>query len=143
MPGRVFTESERKRLDAFPSEIAELDLIRYFTLSGSDLESLGNGAITIAWALPYSSAGCAIWGSAQMTLLPLRQRQSPSWPISSRSLPRRFALTERDRRLGRGICNRFNATWDFTTQRARTYGCWPTGYWRALWNTTSRVCCFS
>ena len=24
MPGRVFTESERKRLDAFPSEIAEL-----------------------------------------------------------------------------------------------------------------------
>ena len=38
MPGRVFTELERKRLDAFPSEIAELDLIRYFTLSGSDLE---------------------------------------------------------------------------------------------------------
>ncbi len=38
MPGRVFTDSERKRLDAFPSEIAELDLIRYFTLSGSDLE---------------------------------------------------------------------------------------------------------
>ena len=38
MPGRVFTESERKRLDAFPSEIAELDLIRYFTMSGSDLE---------------------------------------------------------------------------------------------------------
>ena len=38
MPGRVFTESERKRLDAFPSEIVELDLIRYFTLSGSDLE---------------------------------------------------------------------------------------------------------
>src|ERR1700676_4020881 len=38
MPGRVFTESERKHLDAFPSEIAELDLIRYFTLSGSDLE---------------------------------------------------------------------------------------------------------
>jgi hypothetical protein len=37
VPGRVFTESERKRLDAFPSEIAELDLIRYFTLSGSDL----------------------------------------------------------------------------------------------------------
>jgi hypothetical protein len=29
VPGRVFTESERKRLDAFPSEIAELDLIRY------------------------------------------------------------------------------------------------------------------
>jgi len=28
VPGRVFTESERKRLDAFPSEIAELDLIR-------------------------------------------------------------------------------------------------------------------
>jgi Domain of unknown function (DUF4158) len=38
VPGRVFTESERKRLDVFPSEIAELDLIRYFTLSGSDLE---------------------------------------------------------------------------------------------------------
>jgi TnpA family transposase len=38
MPGRVFTEQERKRLDAFPAEIAESDLIRYFTLSGSDLE---------------------------------------------------------------------------------------------------------
>lgn len=38
MPGRVFTESERRRLDAFPSEIVESDLIRYFTLSGSDLE---------------------------------------------------------------------------------------------------------
>jgi hypothetical protein len=38
VPGRVFTESERKRLGAFPSEIVELDLIRYFTLSGSDLE---------------------------------------------------------------------------------------------------------
>ena len=38
MPGRVFTESERRRLDAFPSEIVESDLIRYFTLSASDLE---------------------------------------------------------------------------------------------------------
>ena len=38
MPGRVFTESERRRLDAFPSEIVESDLIWYFTLSASDLE---------------------------------------------------------------------------------------------------------
>src|SRR5689334_15878042 len=38
MPGRVFTEQERKRLDAFSAEIAESDLIRYFALSGSDLE---------------------------------------------------------------------------------------------------------
>jgi hypothetical protein len=38
MPGRVFTEQERKHLDAFPAEIAESDLIQYFTLSGSDLE---------------------------------------------------------------------------------------------------------
>ena len=38
MPGRVFTEQERKHLDAFPEEIAESDLIRYFALSGSDLE---------------------------------------------------------------------------------------------------------
>ena len=43
-------------------------------------------------------------------------------PISSRSLPGRFTITERDLRLGRGICNRFNATWDFTTQGAKTYG---------------------
>jgi uncharacterized protein DUF4158 len=27
-------------------------------------------------------------------------------------------------RLGRDIRNRFNATWDFTTQRARTYVRW-------------------
>ena len=38
MPGRIFTPQERKRLDAFPSEIAEADLIRYFTLSRSDLD---------------------------------------------------------------------------------------------------------
>ncbi len=38
MPGRIFTPQERKRLDAFPSEIAEADLIRYFTLSHSDLD---------------------------------------------------------------------------------------------------------
>ena len=38
MPGRIFTPQERKRLDAFPSEIGESDLIRYFTLSGSDLD---------------------------------------------------------------------------------------------------------
>ena len=38
MPGRVFTETERRRLGAFPSEISEPDLIRYFTLSESDLE---------------------------------------------------------------------------------------------------------
>ena len=38
MPGRIFTPQERKRLDAFPSEIGEADLIRYFTLSGSDLD---------------------------------------------------------------------------------------------------------
>ena len=38
MPGRVFTETERRRLGAFPSEISEADLIRYFTLSESDLE---------------------------------------------------------------------------------------------------------
>jgi len=38
VPGRIFTPQERKRLDAFPSEIGEADLIRYFTLSGSDLD---------------------------------------------------------------------------------------------------------
>ena len=38
MPGRIFTPQERKRLDAFPSEIGEADLTRYFTLSGSDLD---------------------------------------------------------------------------------------------------------
>jgi TnpA family transposase len=38
VPGRVFTETERRRLGAFPSEISEPDLIRYFTLSVSNLE---------------------------------------------------------------------------------------------------------
>jgi TnpA family transposase len=38
VPGRIFTPQERKRLDAFPSEIGEADLIRCFTLSGSDLD---------------------------------------------------------------------------------------------------------
>jgi hypothetical protein len=38
VPRRIFTPQERKRLDAFPSEIAEADLIRYFTLSRSDLD---------------------------------------------------------------------------------------------------------
>jgi len=38
VPGRIFTPQERKRLDAFPSEIGESDLIRYFSLSGSDLD---------------------------------------------------------------------------------------------------------
>jgi TnpA family transposase len=38
VPGRIFTPQERKRLDAFPSEIAEADLIRYFILSRSDLD---------------------------------------------------------------------------------------------------------
>jgi TnpA family transposase len=38
VPGRIFTPQERKRLDAFPSEIGEADLIRYFTLSRSDLD---------------------------------------------------------------------------------------------------------
>jgi TnpA family transposase len=38
VPGRIFTPQERKRLDAFPAEIAEADLIRYFTLSRSDLD---------------------------------------------------------------------------------------------------------
>jgi hypothetical protein len=38
VPGRIFTEPERKRLDTFPSEIGEADLIRYFTLSRSDLD---------------------------------------------------------------------------------------------------------
>ena len=38
MPARIFSPQERKRLDAFPSEIAEADLIRYFTLSHSDLD---------------------------------------------------------------------------------------------------------
>jgi hypothetical protein len=38
VPGRIFTPQERKRLDAFPSEFAEADLIRYFTLSRSDLD---------------------------------------------------------------------------------------------------------
>jgi len=38
VPGRIFTPQERKRLDAFPSGIGESDLIRYFTLSGSDLD---------------------------------------------------------------------------------------------------------
>ena len=30
VPGRIFTPQERKRLDAFPSEIAEADLIDIF-----------------------------------------------------------------------------------------------------------------
>jgi len=34
VPGRVFTETKRTRLGAFPSEISELDLIRYYNLSG-------------------------------------------------------------------------------------------------------------
>jgi TnpA family transposase len=38
VPGRIFTPQERERLDALPSEIGEADLIRYFTLSGSDLD---------------------------------------------------------------------------------------------------------
>jgi len=38
VPGRIFTPQERKRLDAFPSGIGESDLIRYFTLSGSNLD---------------------------------------------------------------------------------------------------------
>jgi TnpA family transposase len=38
VPGRIFTPQERKRLAAFPSEIAEADLIRDFTLSHSDLD---------------------------------------------------------------------------------------------------------
>jgi TnpA family transposase len=38
VPGRIFTPQECKRLDAFPSEIGEADLIRYFTLSGCDLD---------------------------------------------------------------------------------------------------------
>jgi hypothetical protein len=138
VPGRVFTETERTRLGAFPSEISEPDLIRYFTLSVSDLEFVRQQrGDHIAWALPYSYARYVTWGSAPMILPPFRRRPSPSWPISSRSLPGRFMPMGRDLRLGRGFCNRFNPTWDFTTQRARTYGRWPTGYWRAPWHDKS------
>jgi TnpA family transposase len=38
VPGRVFTETKRTRLGAFPSEISELDLIRYYNLSGFERE---------------------------------------------------------------------------------------------------------
>ena len=73
MPGRIFTPQERKRLDAFPSEIAEADLIRYFTLSHSDLDLVRRQrAIKIALDLPYSSARCVIWASAPMILKSFR-----------------------------------------------------------------------
>ena len=49
---------------------------------------------------------------------------------------------ERDPKLARIICSKFSSTWDFVTQRAKIYAHSPTGCWHALWNTTSRGCCF-
>ena len=35
MPGRIFTNLDRKRLDGFPEEMSMEDIITYFTLWGS------------------------------------------------------------------------------------------------------------
>jgi hypothetical protein len=128
VPGRVFTESERRRLDAFPSEIVESDLIRYFTLSGSDLELVRRQrGDHNRWALPYSYARCVTWGSAPMILSPLRRQPSPSWPISSRSFSRCFAPTERELRLGTGHwqqIQRYLGFHDATRENLRSLANW-------------------
>ena len=110
-PGRLSFGNQRTRPDSI------------FTLSESDLEFVRQQRgdhNRLGFALQL----CAL---RYLGFCPDDIATAPSTPIafgpiSSRSLPGRFTITERDLRLGRGICNRFNATWDFTTQGAKTYG---------------------
>jgi Domain of unknown function (DUF4158) len=144
VPGRVFTESERRRLDAFPSEIVESDPIRYFTLLASDLELVRQqrgdhnrlGFALQLCVLRYLGFCPDDLVTAPPAAISFVADQLQVIPAALRAYGARpQTRTGHSQQIQRYL--------DFTTQRARTYVRWPTGYWHALWNTTSRACCFS
>jgi Domain of unknown function (DUF4158) len=131
-------------LTPFLRKIAESDLIRYFTLLGSDLEFVRRQRGDYN-RLGFTFQICAL---RYLGFAPDDLTTAPPTAISFladqlRSRQRYFIAMERDPKLARIICRKFSSTWDFVTQRAKIYAHSPTGCWHALWNTTSRGCCFS
>jgi len=68
MPVRFLSDAELARLSSWPDEIADDDLITYFTLTGDDLGWLGatSGPRTgsVLW---FSSARCRGWAGFRMS----------------------------------------------------------------------------
>ena len=144
VPGRIFTPQERKRLDAFPSEIAEADLIRYFTLSRSDLDLVRRqrgDQNRIGFALQLCALRYMGFCPDDLEIVPTTALAFVADQLQAS--PATLHVYGHGRRLGRSIYSRFNSAWDFAMQRARTSVRWLTGCWHAPWNTTNQACCFS
>ena len=92
---QVLSDAELAQLSGFPAEIADEDLVTYFTLVDADRRWLldGTAAPPTSWVSGCSCAPCPGSVSSPTTLAPPRRRRCAVWPTNSPAMSACWSTT--------------------------------------------------